>query len=68
MFCLVSHCRPLTFEGHVGGVKPDFTLPGKEEADGPLAGVGSRVTARVIVDLQIERCSDQLKCVVRMKQ
>lgn len=54
--CLVLNCWPLAFEGYIGGMQLDFTLPRQEEADWSLAGVRGGATARVIVDLQTTRC------------
>lgn len=52
---------PLAFEGHIGGVQPNLTLPREEEADGSLAGVGGGAAARVVVDLQAARCNMETK-------
>lgn len=56
LMCLVLNCWPLAFEGYIGGMQLDFTLPRQEEADWSLAGVGGGDTARIIVDLQTTRC------------
>lgn len=56
------HCWPLAFEGHVGGMQPNLTLPWKEEANRSLASVGGRVAARVIVNLQTARDNVEIKC------
>lgn len=42
---------PLALKRHVGGVQPDLTLKGEEEADRSLAAEGRRATVGVIVHL-----------------
>lgn len=50
---------PLALKGHVGGVQPDLTLKGEEEADRSLAAVRRRATVGVIVHLQAMTAIDE---------
>lgn len=50
---------PLALESHVGGVQPDLTLKGEEEADWSLAAVWRWATVGVIVHLQVMTVIDK---------
>ena len=46
---------PLSIEGDIGAVQPDFPFPRKEETDGACAVIRGGLATRVVMDLQGKR-------------